>query len=93
MRVSLFNETVLLVLVFGCAAAADTLPVNAHLSGRDEIPLSAVRGAGELKGQVDTETKLFSYRVTYKGLTGPATAARIHGPARRGKLGSPIFGV
>jgi CHRD domain len=79
------------VASLGGAAGADTLIVKAHLSGKDEAPPVAARGIGELAGQLDTDTKLFTYRVAYAGLTGPASAARFAGPAGRGKVGAPIL--
>src|SRR5271156_7121087 len=93
MRSGLLTGAASLVFALTGAAAAATLTIKAHLSGRDETPPSAARGAGDLFGQVDTDTRLLTYRVSYKGLTGPATTAGFHGPAARGKTGATIYAV
>jgi hypothetical protein len=80
-----------LALAVGAVAGAETLTVKAHLSGKDEAPPVAARAVGELSGEVDTDTRLFTYRVAYAGLSGPASAARFAGPAGRGKVGPPIL--
>lgn len=38
----------------------------------------------------DPATHTLSYNVTYEGLTGPAMAAHIHGPAEPGANGPPV---
>lgn len=93
MRSGLLAGAASLVFALTGAAAAATLTVKAHLTGKDETPPSASRGGGDLVGQVDTDTRLMTYRVTYKALTGPATAAGFHGPAARGKTGATIYAV
>jgi len=94
MRSRVFAAVAWTLLVFAGSASGATLTVKAHLSGKDEVPPSAARGGGgDLIGQVDTDTRLMTYRVTYKGLTGPATTAGFSGPAARGKIGASIYVV
>jgi hypothetical protein len=38
----------------------------------------------------DPATHMLTYNVTYEGLTGPAVAAHIHGPADPGANGPPV---
>ena len=60
-------------------------------------------GKGTATATLDTATKTLAWDVEYSGLSGPATAAHIHGPADPGKdagvvvpftgsLASPIKG-
>ena len=89
MRSTLLGGVAAMIVVSSAAGA--TLTLKAHLSGRDEVPSSAARGVGDLIGQVDTDTRLMTYRVTYKALSGPATGAGFNGPAARGKVGASIY--
>ena len=52
------------------------------MSSSQEVPPAAgAHATGEMTGTLDTSTKVLTYNITYSGLTGPATAAMIHGPA------------
>ena len=50
-------------------------------------------GSGDLTASLDTSSKAFTYKVTYKGLSGPATAAHFHGPAAPGANAPPVVMV
>jgi len=81
-------------LLFAAAPAlAETLQFKAHLTGRGEVPANDTGGKGDLVAQVDTNTHVLTYKVTYKGLTGPATMAHFHGPAKAGADAPPIIAV
>ena len=69
----------------GASAFAETITFKSTLKGADEVPAttSAATGAGEFT--YDNATKKLSYKITHTGLSGPATAAHIHGPAEAGK--------
>jgi hypothetical protein len=69
--------------VFVSAASAATVTYTARLSGRNEVPKTASKGTGKLDATFDTQTKVLNYKVTFGGLSGPATVAHIHGPATR----------
>ena len=58
--------------------------VTARLSGAAEVPPVSSQADGDFEGRFDPATRLLRYKVTYKGLSGPATAAHIHGPAMPG---------
>lgn len=49
---------------------------------------SSGKGAGTFT--YDPATKALTYTVTYEGLTGPAMAAHIHGPAEPGANAGPV---
>ena len=82
---------------------AEMLAYKADLNGASEVPPNDSKGAGTAVATYDTATKKLSWTVTYKDLTGPATAAHFHGPAApgvnagpqitlEGNLASPIKG-
>jgi hypothetical protein len=91
-----------LFLVSG-AAQAETKIFKATLSGASEVPPTTSGGAGAATATLDTSTGKLVWDVSYSGLTGPAKAAHIHGPAGpgqnagvavplKGNLASPIKG-
>ena len=65
--------------------SAETLSYKAALKGTDEVPATTSKGTGAAEFTYDTATKKLTYKVTYSGLSGAATAAHIHGPAEAGK--------
>jgi hypothetical protein len=79
-----------LALIAG-AASAETVHYSARLTSRAEAPPNASKAVGEIQAVLDTETRLLTYKLTYQGLTGPATAARLQGPAKSGQTAPPIL--
>ena len=79
-------------LLAGTAQAA-TVNYSAALKGSSEVPPNDAAGKGELTATLDTATKVFTYKATYTGLTGPATAAHFHGPALAGANAPPVVPV
>ena len=57
---------------------------GATLSASAEVPANSSTGGGSMTGTLNDETKVLTWRVTYSGLSGPATAGHIHGPAMAG---------
>jgi hypothetical protein len=49
------------------------------------VPPNNATGSGTAEVEYDPATKKLSWKVTYSGLTGPATAGHFHGPAEAGK--------
>ncbi len=70
------------VLVAG-PAFADKM--KATLDGKTEVPPNTSAGTGTADIDYDAASKKLSWKVTYSGLSGPATAAHFHGPAEAGK--------
>ena len=68
---------------FVSASSAATVSYTAKLSGAREVPKTDTKGTGKLAATFDTQSKAFNYTLTFDGLSGPATAAHIHGPATR----------
>ena len=67
------------------AARAETMKFSADLAGTSEVPATTSPGKGEVSVQYDSATKMLSWKGTYSGLTGAASAAHFHGPAEAGK--------
>ena len=70
------------VLLAGPASAEK---FKATLSGKSEVPPNASTATGTADIDYDPSTKKISWKLTYSGLSGPATAAHFHGPAETGK--------
>lgn len=62
-------------------AAATTF--KADLKASSEVPPNTTTGTGS--GTVTLDGDKITWNVTFSGLSGPATAAHIHGPAPAGK--------
>ena len=85
------------------AARAEVVTFHGTMSPESEVPAKTTDGKGSFTGKLDTSTKVLDYTISYSGLTGPATAAHLHGPAPAGSnagvlvpfappLTSPIHG-
>lgn len=58
---------------------------EASLSGAQEVPPAATSATGQAEVQFNENTNKVTWKVTYNGLTGPATGGHIHGPAAMGQ--------
>jgi hypothetical protein len=54
---------------------------KATLNGPSEVPATTSAGTGTFSATLDTVTNIFTYDVTFTGLTSAAILAHIHGPA------------
>lgn len=70
---------------FAGAASAEKMTMKVPLTAAASVPPNSSGGKGEADITYDTATKLLTWKVTYSGLTGPATMAHFHGPADPGK--------
>ena len=52
---------------------------------RAKCPRTRQQGTGSVTATYDTDSKKLTWKGSYSGLTGPATAAHFHGPAPAGK--------
>jgi hypothetical protein len=82
------TKTMLAMLALGATVAfagpAFAEKMKATLDGKSEVPPNAAAGKGTADIDYDAATKKLSWKVTYSGLSGPATAAHFHGPADAG---------
>jgi len=78
------------MLVSACAteASAPATPSYAATLAPGAGIVSSGKGAGTFK--YDPGTHVLTYNVTYEGLSGPAVAAHIHGPAGPGENAPPV---
>lgn len=65
--------------------AATTTTFKADLKGSSEVPPNTTSGTGSATVTLDSATNKITWNVSFSGLTGPATAVHIHGPAPAGK--------
>ena len=83
------NKTMLATLALGAAIAfagpAFAEKMKATLDSKAEVPPNASAATGTADIDYDAASKKLSWKVTYSGLSGPATAAHFHGPAEAGK--------
>ena len=55
-----------------------------QLRAANEVPPNTSQGSGSVDAVLNRDTNLFRWKVSFRGLTGPATAAHFHGPAAVG---------
>ena len=83
------TRTMLAILALGTTVAfagpAFAEKMKATLDAKSEVPPNASAGTGTADIDYDAATKKLSWKLSYSGLTGPATAAHFHGPAEPGK--------
>jgi hypothetical protein len=83
------NRIMLATLALGAAVAfagpAFAEKMTIMLDGASEVPPNTSPGKGTAEIDYDAAAKKLSWKVTYSGLTGPATASHFHGPAEAGK--------
>ena len=94
------NKALFATLALGAAVAfagsASAEKLKATLDAKSEVPANASAGKGTADIDYDAATKKLSWKVTYSGLSGPATAAHFHGPADPSKNAGvmvPIPGI
>ena len=86
--------------VFACTSAlviaspsfAETVNLKTTLSGKSEVPPNDSKGTGSVTATYDTASKKLSWKGTYAGMTGPATAAHFHAgeAGKNGGVAVPI---
>jgi CHRD domain len=70
-------------VAFAGPAFADKM--KATLDGKSEVPPNTSAATGTADIDYDAASKKLTWKLTYSGLSGPATAAHFHGPAEPGK--------
>ena len=81
------TKTLLATLALGIAFAGPAFAekMKATLDGKSETPPNTSAGTGTADIDYDAATKKLTWKLTYSGLSGPATAGHFHGPAEPGK--------
>lgn len=76
-------------------AAAPVSIVTAMLLGASEAPAVMTVATGTLDATLAPASRVLTWKLSYTGLSGPATAAHFHGPAVAGQNAEvvvPIYG-
>jgi CHRD domain-containing protein len=83
------TRTMLATLALGATVAgagpAFADKMKATLDGKSEVPPNTSTASGVADIDFDAASKKLTWKLTYSGLSGPATAAHFHGPAETGK--------
>jgi hypothetical protein len=72
-------------LAIATPSMAASTNFKASLTTAAEVPPGTGAGKGEVTATYDDASKKLTWKGSYSGLTGPATAAHFHGPAAPGK--------
>jgi len=80
-------------LALASPATADMMKMKADLKASNEVPPTKSDGKGSVDVTYDSASKTLSWKGTYSGLTGPATAAHFHAgeAGKNGGVVVPIF--
>jgi len=80
-------------LAFATPSMAAMVDMKAALKASNEVPPNNSKGIGEVTVTYDTASKKLTWKGTFSGLTGPATAAhfRAGAPGKNGGVAVPIF--
>jgi CHRD domain len=72
------------------AALAAETRFAADLKGPSEVPRTDSAGTGKAEVTYDPASKMLTWTIAYSGLSGKATAAHFHGPAKEGEDAGPM---
>lgn len=90
-RFALGSLTLVALLTAGTPALAEMVTYKAALDGAREVPPNDSKATGSVEAKYDTSSKKLTWTVTYAGLSGDATAAHFHGPAKPGVNAGPAI--
>lgn len=68
----------------GMMSTSNTASFSGTMNAASEVPPNMTRGSGMAEATFDKGTSVLKYKITYSGLSGPATMAHFHGPASAG---------
>jgi CHRD domain len=92
LRAALAGLALTIAGVLVSPAAAEEVNLKAAMNAGTEVPPNSSSGNGTLTATYDTASKKLSWKGSYSGLTGPATAAHFHTgePGKNGGVALPI---
>jgi hypothetical protein len=93
LRSTLAAATCTVAIALAGPAFAAMVNLKAELSGKVEVPANDSKGTGSVTATFDSDSKKLTWKGSYSGLSGPATAAHFHtGEAgKNGGVTVPIF--
>lgn len=71
----------------GCGMMNPTsnqVALSTQMRGSNEVPANTSSGSGAVDAMFNKDTNMLRWKVTYSGLSGPASAGHFHGPAAIG---------
>ena len=79
-------------LVLAWPARAEVVNLKATMDAKSEVPPNSSPATGTLTATYDTSSKKLSWKGSYSGLSGPATAAHFHSgeAGKNGPVAVPI---
>jgi hypothetical protein len=80
------------LFVLAAPAAAETVNLKADLKGTNEVPPNDSKASGSVTATYDTASKKLTWKGSYSGLTGPASAAHFHS-GEAGKNGGVVLPI
>jgi hypothetical protein len=82
----------LALAAFAMVTAAEAKEYHFHfdLTGNAETPPNTAPGKGHGTVTYDDKTNDLTWKITWSGLTGDATMAHFHGPAKPGVAAAPV---
>ncbi|HVJ56067.1 MAG TPA: CHRD domain-containing protein [Aliidongia sp.] len=83
----------LALLALTPAAEAKEIHLHFGLSGKAETPPNDSKGKGHGDVTYDDQTMEMKWKISWKGLSGDATAAHFHGPAKPGASAGPVVAI
>ncbi|MDP9918254.1 hypothetical protein J2W24_003911 [Variovorax boronicumulans] len=74
------------VALAGCGmmSKSNVASFSGAMNAASQVPPNMTRGSGLAEAWLNRDTNVLKYKITYEGLSGPATAAHFHGPAAAG---------
>jgi hypothetical protein len=81
---SVLVTTALSFAMAGCGVFqpdAHLAAFSTQMTGMNEVPPVGTAATGRVDAVLDKNTRLFRWKLSFTGLTGPATAGHFHGPA------------
>lgn len=92
-KIHAFALAIVFSTAFTSSAFAEKTAFVADLKGPSEVPPTDSAGTGKADVTYDGSNKMLTWTITYSGLSGKATAAHFHGPAKPGANAGPMVPI
>lgn len=93
---SLLAVVALALSMTGCATRqpdAHLAAFSTQLTGMNQVPAIGTSATGIAYAMLNKNTLLFRWKLSFTGLSGPATGANFHGPAVIGSNANPTISL
>lgn len=92
-KLRLIGVAIIFFAAHASPAFAGKTSFTADLKGTSEVPATDSTASRKADATYDDSTESLTWTITYSGLSGPATAAHFHGPAREGEIAGPMITI